>query len=527
MALGYDQTEYNPYSNDELMQLEGLLGGQGLGAPPAQPPATSPIMPEPLATPSAVPVAPVTPSEPAPITPMAPPSAAAPVLPAAPEPLDVSSPTQKTMAPRGLERSGYTVEGVSDPERDKLMALHQQMAGERMASIDDMAKTEGGILQGRMKRADTKVGAANVEANKAQMALAGQQAARQKLEQEGAEWSKLKETPAKAFEGQEWAGVLAAIGIGAGTFAQAMGWQRGNPVLEQFDSIVNRSIAAQREQKNSRLAEIRDRIGDHKAAEQLLSAQLHDAIADRAAAEQQRADSQEAFDRLGSLVKAEREKVQEGVLAAYERLVPKEQQQFARPEKGNAGKSPMDVEKEIQELAALWEKNGYDKAQIAERLQKLGLSAPQGKSAAEYAREKEAAEKDGKFTESEGKAEAASDAVKHFAEQAGLVRDTKTNKWVPGEGVLPPAVGEGVKGFFGGATPVHDALEAAVEAYGRYQSGGVIGPDERKNFRKLLGADTTTRAQLAEKLNAAENTIQARRPRVKREDPRAAPESWR
>jgi hypothetical protein len=54
------------------------------------------------------------------------------------------------------------------------------------------------------------------------------------------------------------------------------------------------------------------------------------------------------------------------------------------------------------------------------------------------------------------------------------------------------------------------AGEAAVEAYGRLQSGGVIGSEERPAFRDQLGLNTLTRAQLAARLNAAETALRSR-----------------
>lgn len=137
------------------------------------------------------------------------------------------------------------------------------------------------------------------------------------------------------------------------------------------------------------------------------------------------------------------------------------------------------------------------------------------------------------LTEAQAKAEAAHQAVTHLGGKAGLVRDKKTGKWVVGGGAVPPGllekVGETVTGGFyqGDIAP---AFDAAVEAFGRQQSGGVIGKDERPEFETQLGKKTFTRQQLANRLNAAELNIEAKRKQdvngVRAGRTNAAPPSW-
>jgi hypothetical protein len=113
-------------------------------------------------------------------------------------------------------------------------------------------------------------------------------------------------------------------------------------------------------------------------------------------------------------------------------------------------------------------------------------------------------------SESQGKAQAANDAVNALGEKAGLIRD-KNGKWVVGKGPIPPGFLEQlpvIGSLFG--NKVTSAADAAVEAYGRMQSGGVIGPDEREAFKQQLGGDTFTREALAERLNAADVNIKAK-----------------
>lgn len=521
MAYGLDeQTQFVPYQPDELMALEGLLQPQqGLAAePPMAMPTTTP----------AVATEPVEPTAPAPVA--APPAQTpAPPIPPAPAPLPLGRPAQAARPP--LPLAGVSVSGMPDAQRKQVLGAYQELAGQQTANAEQAGQTEAEILTKRMGAAQKRVEGANVEANKAQMALAGKQAARQKLEQEGAEWSKMKESPAQAFEGQEWAGVLASIGIAAGAFSNAMGWQNGNPVLDQFQRTVDRSIAAQREQKNSRLQEIAARIGDSHAAEQLLGAQLHDAIADRAAAEQEKAASQEAFDRLGTLVQAERQKSQEMLLGAYERTAQQEQRQYQMPG-ASSGKTEIEQLGDLLRVQSQLEEGGYtpDNPIMTAIQSRIDQLAPQGESKMAYQRRQDAAKqaKEARPSDPEMRASAANETITALGEAAGLKRDVNTGKWVQDdETVNTLGLGEDLKGLFGRPTPVRDALQAAVEAYGRFQSGGAIGDEEREAFTSLLGGDTQSRQQLASRLNAAERTIRARLPESQQKSHEGIPNQWK
>lgn len=530
--FGGDPMGYTPYNQDELNTLQGLIATPDASSVP---PATYPTpvnesltLDDPQAPPAAAPPTPIT----APPAIAAPPDIAPPPgvnvnnpLPPMAPALDLSTP-QLPASPRGLVKSEYSTSGVPDAERDKLMSLHQQLADQQSGAIDTSAHTEQGILQDRDAAHAKRIGTANVEVNKAQMALNGQQAARQKLEQEGADWSRVKETPAKAFDGIEWAGVLGAIGSAAGVFANAMGWQHGNPVGDAFDTHVQRSIAAQRDQKNSRLSQIEARIGDRKAAESLLSAQLHDAIATRTAEEASRATDGEAQKRLGSLVEEERAKVKEGVLGAYERLVPKEEQKFAPPKPAGAGGDKM-VEHmaKLAELDKSLEERGAGLDNPLRQAIRKELQGFSGKSAPEQAHE-ETASKDAaaaaaanaassNLNEDQGKAEAAHRTTEEFYQQSGLVRDPNTKQWVVGAGSFPPSLLEDLKSastMGGTPTPIRDKARSARQALGRLMSGAKIGEkDEMPEFQELLGQDTQTRAQLASRANAVDQLIESRR----------------
>jgi hypothetical protein len=151
-----------------------------------------------------------------------------------------------------------------------------------------------------------------------------------------------------------------------------------------------------------------------------------------------------------------------------------------------------------------YEKSGATPEQLAvfDRANGMGNMAPGGES--EVARGKRL--EDEKSSDQQAKAADARGSIEQHALANGLVRGAD-GKWTVGDGWVPPAAGEGVKGFLGMATPARDAAKAAVEAYGRFRSGGVIGPEEAVTFGEELGLNTMTRSQLASKLNAAEGTI--------------------
>ena len=134
-----------------------------------------------------------------------------------------------------------------------------------------------------------------------------------------------------------------------------------------------------------------------------------------------------------------------------------------------------------------------------------------------------------KVSEPQGKAEAAHQTVTDFAQKAGLVRNPTTHKWEVGEGMVPPGFVESVNPFSDDS--INTALEAAVEGYGRQQSGGVIGKDERETFYDQLGRNTGNRRQLAAKLNAVELNIEAKRKQdladIRNGTTNAPPAAWK
>lgn len=330
--------------------------------------------------------------------------------------------------------------------------------------------------------------------------------------------------------------ILSALSGGFGVVAG----NKQNPALDILQGAIDQDI----ERQKAEIASGRVRIGnqineflkkgyDAATAEKLARDRIDTAVDGMAKLEAQRLGVQGQNAEQAALLVAQREEARaarRGDLLAQAEDRVQTSVTRARPPPG-AGGNPMTMLKEALEIDKALEASGYDRGQRAGYLEAVGLTPPTGKTKAEFDRE-EAAKKDqsAKYTESEGKAESASKSIANLATKAGLVRDPSTGKWTTGEGVLPPALVEKLAGLVtaGMATkPIQDALGAAAQSYGRFQSGGVIGPDEEVEFRRLLGEDTTTREQLASRLNAAEITIQDRRPAAQRDSSSAAPANWK
>jgi hypothetical protein len=293
---------YSAYSSNELDELERqrqLLAGT------AQPPAALDPM-------SGIGYDQANAAEPVAAPPPVPP----------PQPLDLTS---APIGPRkGMGVSSVTTQGLPESERSRLEKAHADLTGRRLGQIEQSADTERGINERGMGAANARgIEAANQEVYK-RRELEESQRKQTELRKAQDEWSQKKEDPNQAFEGRDLALVLTGIGVAAGTFSQAMGWQNGNPVKESFDRTVDRSVAAQREQKNSRLNLLAARLGDEKAAELQIRGEMHDAIATRIQAQMQGTQHQDALDRLGPLAQDQALKAQEAQLAASESLAPKQ-----------------------------------------------------------------------------------------------------------------------------------------------------------------------------------------------------------
>jgi hypothetical protein len=143
------------------------------------------------------------------------------------------------------------------------------------------------------------------------------------------------------------------------------------------------------------------------------------------------------------------------------------------------------------------------------------------------------AETKGKVTDDQAKAEAAWDTLEAFGDAAGVKKDPKTGERIADQGLfskdtlIAPGQRERLNDLTGQGKPIETARKAAIEGLGRLQSGGVIGEEEEENFRKLLGDEGATRAQIATNLNALRRLILKRRSATNQQKPTGAPSYWK
>lgn len=313
---------YLPFEENELSALEQAM--QGMAPNPATPP---PIPEAPVATPA--PIAAPPPVQPTQMS----------QLPETPK----LQPAQRTTAGLEPEAQG-TVLGMLDQAREQQQGA---AATNYQGALEGNAKL-GSFYQDQAQAAEQQRVAAEEK-------LAREEAARQKLEASAGDLASRKDNPSEAFGGMEWAGALAAIGMASGVFSQAMGWQQNNPVKDMFEDIVNRSIASQREQKNSMLGTLEKRIGDRQAAESMARSELHNAIARRVKAQEAYAVNEADKTKLAG---AYEQQIAEGAkwhAAAVADIAPKVQVTQTPPKPVGAGMSMVQRYNEAEALVKLRE----------------------------------------------------------------------------------------------------------------------------------------------------------------------------
>lgn len=318
-----------------------------------------------------------------------------------------------------------------------------------------------------------------------------------------------------------------------------------NTALQSIQEQKRQNIQAQVDDRNSELRGLERELGSIEAAAPMLEARMNDALSKRLDAMMLDEKSATVLAN-GKQMKAQLETEKASKLAesakAYAGTLAQQQSQASQMGRtqgversrlsgagvgGEGGGQKRMTPREIAEADQAWEEQGKTQEERAILWRQNGYEAPSGKTSAEFKRDKELEEKaDPKRSEAEGKAQAATESLSFFYKKAGLVRDPQTGKWKPSdEGVVPPGFVESVNPF--DDNDIEAAGEAATEAYGRMQSGGVIGKDERPAFRDMVGLNTSNRAQLAARANAIESTLNARKPGDERKKGTAVPGSWK
>lgn len=306
--------------------------------------------------------------------------------------------------------------------------------------------------------------------------------------------------------------LLSALGGAAGAVTRT-----GNGAMQALNKAIDADIMAQKEQIASgriRRGNIvdyfrRQGMSDDAAADAAHGVALANvermAQLEAAALDTEQARGQAAL--IGEQLKASRE----GRNAELKLKLEGQQgtsSTFARPQPVS-GPGAADVLKE---------------ALAARDLQSLGSTG----MTSDEARQK--ALKDETRTEAEGKGASALAALDKFASKAGLLA-------LPGGGF---AVDKRDKNMFnrrqkerfgsifpGGSQEIEAYADAAIEAFGRKQSGGVISDEEAVRFKQMI-AGATTDQQLAERLNAIRDIVVPQLHARDRESAKAGvPKGWR
>ena len=476
------------------------------------------------------------------------PSVAPPAVPApaAPPPVARVAAPAAPPAPAGTRLASVTMQPGVDTS-----AQREQVgqASEREAS----AQEQLGRAQARSveAEADTRAAAALQTFNQSQIDIENRERAasdaKTKVDTLLAEKDE-KVDPRAAFKelglGGAGVAVLAAGLVGAlNAVANAKSAAAGqgqpfqsNGIVDAIKAHVNQSIESQRdaianrrEQRSNALAVERERWGSEKQAVQALEFRAQDAASRyyEAAAQKYRGTpleanavaAAEATRARAAQVQAEMIKDEAGTTqATYQRLQPKgpkslasqlaEREAAQKIRQGHVSAavalkmSPEDAEKFVDEKFPELAFVGR-----GETTEQRDQSNQQAFTSGENAKKAKTEAKD-KATDQQRKAADARAAIDRFGEKAGLV--FKNGSFMPGPGAFSPGALEklgNVASLGTAPTPVEDYFDQAVESYGRFRSGGVIGPTERPDFQDQMGKGTTTRAQLASKLNAARAAI--------------------
>lgn len=365
--------------------------------------------------------------------------------------------TQQTTSSGTSSESGST--GLSQEAAARQGANITAVAGQQTKAVDagvaqgNLAADQAGE-RSKMLLADS---AKNIEKAAADLAVNDhiQNQVNRKM-QAGSDW---RPDRAELFHGDNGVGfgISAAVAAMAGAWMQGRGLTGSNPYLPTIMKMIDDNVQDQVRKNSTSMQYLREQKGDLKAAQiELKQKQLHYA--------QQRLDGLALKD-SSELLRAGVEKTRQDMLAQNAKWEQEKRQALERTE----------THKVTQTLS---------------QSTRPSTGVPGGERTPEQA-----------------KAQSVLDTANRAYLSAGLIRD-RTGRWVVGGGALPPAVMESFNPF--SDNTIHSNMEALTEAYGRLQSGGVIGAEERPEFRSQVGLETMTRAQLAAKANALETSLQAR-----------------
>lgn len=470
---------------------------------------------------------------------------------AAPQPQVPSAISRMPLAGATVQRGASGTESSqSQTTRSALPEEEFQRQQQQTSELYEDAQSRGmrsryDLAQGHQQRADTMRAEAQSREAAAAAAIAQQEQRKQEVARRITAVSQRPVDQGKIWKDKGVFGSIGALaGIYMNTYATTMLGTEPT-IAKEFDRAKAQNIQDQLADKNSELRTLERELGSLDAAMPVFEARMNDAIAERTKALLVDEKHDEAIaagqDLISKLEIEKQQKLQEAAKAYYGTVAQSQAQSATtsletsekRVPQGT-GSGAASMEKALK-LRKMMEENGYSREETDEAMRKMGFMAPGGESSIEFERRAKA-QGDGKVTEVEAKAEAAIDTLKQYEDKlvnSGVLTRNKDGSYAASGSklaslVAPPLRVEGVDETIGNATPLRDARDAAVEAFGRLQSGGVIGPEEAVQFRKMLGDNGMTASQLASKLNSIRAIIEAKRSARARENPKrtVAPASW-
>ncbi len=341
--------------------------------------------------------------------------------------------------------------------------------------------------------------------------------------------------------GERVVGAIAVLlsGIGQGILG-SVGIQTQNLALAAINKGIDDDIASQKDaldrgesQKNSRIAFWTKKLGNAESGVNAARAEAKQAAGGLMQARAMgMADNAEGQAKMLEYAGQMFAQGQAEVQAISDRERARLQTVYATP-KPPAGENPIEAAlKSTQAAKALrqeMELSGMKPEEVKAALAARGLPYLAGPTVSQNqhdtdqkrADEKHAADQkrlDGQLDNKERQAEAAHATVTHFGTTTPLKRNMETNQWeVPKDA---PSVGWKLSG----RTERNAARSAAIEAFGRLQSDGVISPSEEVRFGEMIGSSTATLEEMAASLNAIERIIQSRRNPTRAT---GAPDNWK
>lgn len=262
-------------------------------------------------------------------------------------------------------------------------------------------------------------------------------------------------------------GILAAVAVMAGGWMQGRGMTRDNPFTGAIERMIDDNVNDQVRKNSATIQFLKDQKGDvQAAAAELKKRQLEYAM--------QKVNARAALSKIPA--------AQAGVQAFNDAAAARTAEWQAEQEKALRRTVSNTISKHTAPVEA---KPG------AER------SADQAKAQSAY------------------------NLLQKFGDKAGLVRNPKTGAWESnGKGAISPTAAEDLNPF--DSNEIQAYRDALQEAFGRLQSGGVIGDDEAVRFKQLIGGGAWRRDTTAARLNAIEEML---KPRLTRTDEAAAERS--